>query len=158
MPEPLVSIITPAYNAARFIHAAVTSVINQTWKNWELIIVNDGSTDKTLEICQSFCNTDPRIKLITTPNHGVSHARNVGLESASGSYIGFLDADDIIAENYIENLVKALDLTNADVAGAGVVSCDESLSKRLKKNSSSYHGNFAEKLARFDPGVFLAVF
>src|SRR5688500_17587486 len=88
----LTSIIIPAYNAASYLPDSVGSVIAQTYPHWELIIVNDGSTDNTLQVLESF--TDPRIRCIHQANSGVSTARNNGIENAKGHYICFLDADD----------------------------------------------------------------
>lgn len=155
---PLVSIITPAYNVERFIDDAIVSVKNQTHSNWELIIINDGSIDKTELICKQHANNDERIKIITIANRGVSHARNIGLHEARGEYIAFLDADDFLASNYISDQVKAIQTSGADVAGAGVVSVDEFNAQPITKNSSDYYGRFLEPLVRYDPGVFLAVF
>ncbi|GAA0839865.1 hypothetical protein GCM10009113_04020 [Marinobacter szutsaonensis] len=89
----LISVIMPCYNYGRFLHDSITSVINQSYKNWELIIVDDGSEDDSLEIAKSF--TDSRIKVFTQPNKGVSAARNLGLQHAEGEFIAFIDADDL---------------------------------------------------------------
>ena len=157
MNTPLVSIICPAYNAQRFIGEAITSVINQTWKNWEMLIIDDGSTDDTSQICQSYCNINSRIKLIKSANHGVSHARNLGLKSSHGKYIGFLDADDIIDSNYISLIVNKLELTGADISGSTLVSIDESLTNVISKNQSSYHGILINPLSRYNSNIFLGV-
>ena len=158
MNSPLVSIITPAYNAERFISDAINSVINQSWKNWELLIIDDGSTDDTSQICQSYCDVDRRVKLIKSSNHGVSHARNLGLKSALGKYIGFLDADDVIDPDYISLIVQKLEVTGADIVGSTIVYVSEDLSTVICKLSSHYHGELIAPLSLFDPGVFLAVF
>ncbi|MDH5537021.1 MAG: glycosyltransferase family 2 protein [Betaproteobacteria bacterium] len=92
---PQFSIVMPAYNAARFIDAAVGSVRAQTCRDWELIIVNDGSTDATEAAVASWCERDPRIRLISVRNGGVSAARNHGMAAARGTYIALLDADDL---------------------------------------------------------------
>lgn len=97
---PAVSVIIPAYNAARYLKNAVASVLFQTFKDWELLIVDDGSTDDTQAVVNSF--TDPRIKYIRQENAGVASARNVGLGQAAGRYIAFLDADDIWIRNKLE--------------------------------------------------------
>lgn len=158
MNTPLVSIITPAYNAQRFIAEAISSVIHQSWHNWELLIIDDGSTDDTSQICQSYCELDNRIKLIRSPNHGVSHARNLGLKAARGKYIGFLDADDYIAPDYISGIVSNLESTGADIVGSTIVYVSEDLSTVICKRFSHYHGQLVSPLSRFDPDVFLAVF
>lgn len=94
--EPLVSIITPAYNAARFIGETIESVLAQTYKNWEMIIVDDCSTDDTREIVQSYQEKDSRIKLFTLDkNSGSGVARNKAMDEAKGRFIAFLDSDDL---------------------------------------------------------------
>jgi glycosyltransferase involved in cell wall biosynthesis len=106
--ESLVSIIIPAYNAERFISETINSVLNQTYTNWELIIINDGSTDKTLDIIQRFSANDNRISYITKNNSGVSDTRNKGIEAAKGEYIAFLDADDVWMQNNLEKKIEVL--------------------------------------------------
>lgn len=96
----LVSIIMPAYNAEKYISKAIDSVILQTHSNWELIIVNDGSTDRTSEVVDSY--KDFRIKLINIDNCGVACARNIGLDNVNGEYVAFLDSDDYWIENKLE--------------------------------------------------------
>lgn len=93
MSMPEISIVMPAYNAAKYITESITSVLNQSFTDWELIVVNDGSKDNTAEIVNSF-QPDKRIVLINQSNQGVSAARNTGISAASGSFITFLDADD----------------------------------------------------------------
>ena len=90
----MVSIIVPVYNASEFITKCIESVINQAYKDFELIIINDGSTDNSLEICQSFAIQDKRIKIVNKENSGVSTSRNIGIKESSGEWIMFLDADD----------------------------------------------------------------
>ncbi|MET4083632.1 teichuronic acid biosynthesis glycosyltransferase TuaG [Pedobacter sp. UYP30] len=94
MDKDLISIIMPAYNAAQFITQSIKSVINQTYKNWELIIVDDGSADKTAEIIKAFSNSDIRIKYFYQKNGKQGKARNLGIKNSIGNYIAFLDADD----------------------------------------------------------------
>ena len=105
---PLVSIVMPAYNVAQYIGSSIESVVNQTEGNWELIIVNDGSTDQTGTVIENWAVRDARIKVYTQENAGVAAARNKGLALASGHYISFLDADDIYAPTYIEKMSNAL--------------------------------------------------
>lgn len=103
----LVSIIIPAYNAANFIEETIQSVYRQTHVNWEMIIVNDGSTDNTLDIINSI--VDEKITIINQQNAGVATARNRGLSEAKGEYIVFLDADDIMSDNFLTARIKALE-------------------------------------------------
>lgn len=103
---PLVSIIMPLYNAEKYVAEAIESVIAQTYTNWELIIVNDGSTDKSLDVAKKF--ESEIIKVFSQANKGASAARNYGLKEAKGEYLQFLDADDIISSGKIENQVHIL--------------------------------------------------
>lgn len=102
--EPFFSVIIPAYNAEKFIHRAIGSVINQTFGNWELIIVENGSADRTTEVCAPYMK-DNRISL-THSEKGVSNARNKGIELSKGSWIVFLDADDILLDNALEEFFE----------------------------------------------------
>lgn len=101
-----VSIIIPVYNAEEYIEKCIVSVLSQTYSDFELILVNDGSKDRTLEICQNYEESDNRIRVITQKNRGVSSARNRGLEIANGKWIAFIDADDFVDRNYIESLYR----------------------------------------------------
>lgn len=110
-----ISIIVPVYNAESYLERCIKSVIAQTWKNWELILIDDGSIDGSGEICNEFAKKDKRIKVIHQKNIGVSVARNVGLANAKGTYIGFVDADDWIDEKMYERLVTEISKTHCDV-------------------------------------------
>lgn len=108
--HPLLSIIIPVYNAEKYISSCLNSILNQTYTNIEIIIIDDGSTDSSLKICNTFSQTDHRIKIYHKINGGQSSARNVGLKMAKGKYITFVDADDEIDTdvyscniNYLEN-------------------------------------------------------
>jgi glycosyltransferase involved in cell wall biosynthesis len=103
---PLVSIIIPVYNAGKFLAETINSALDQTWVNKEVIIVDDGSTDNSLNIAKKF--KDPRIRIFEQKNSGASAARNKGLSVAEGEYIQFLDADDLLSTNKIEEQVKLL--------------------------------------------------
>lgn len=100
--KTIVSIIVPCYNQAQYLDECLQSVLNQIFQDWECIIVNDGSPDNTEEVAQEWIKKDNRFKYIFISNSGVSNARNVGIQSASGEFILPLDADDKIADNYIE--------------------------------------------------------
>ncbi|MBQ7733434.1 MAG: glycosyltransferase family 2 protein [Synergistaceae bacterium] len=103
----LVSIIIPAYNTEQYIHRAIESSIRQTYKNIEIIIIDDGSTDGTLGVAQSYEPKDSRVKVIHQENKGVSSARNHGIREAKGEFITFLDSDDWFEDNAVEVLVEA---------------------------------------------------
>ena len=110
--KALVSIITPAYNSAKFIAETIQSVQNQTHENWEMIIVDDGSSDETLAIVQAFIDKDKRIKFYKLAlNSGPAVARNTAIEKASGDFMTFIDADDIWFPTFIENSIKTIQET-----------------------------------------------
>lgn len=111
----LISIIIPAYNAEKTLKKCVLSVIKQTYKNIEIIIINDGSTDKTLQICNDLKKTDNRIVIINKKNGGLSDARNRGIDNANGKYYVFVDSDDCINHKYIEILFNLQKKYKADV-------------------------------------------
>lgn len=108
-----VTIIMPAYNSEAYIVESMKSVLTQTYDNFELIIINDGSTDRTEEIVRSFMS-DKRIRLISQENQGVSVARNTGLKNAQGEYISFLDSDDLYYPTFLQTLVALMEEKRAD--------------------------------------------
>lgn len=100
-----ISVIVPVYNAETYLDECIRSILCQSWRDLELILVNDGSTDGSLKICRHWAR-DPRVKLLSTENHGVSHARNLGLQIAAGEWILFVDSDDYLLEGCLEKLVS----------------------------------------------------
>lgn len=114
--KPLISIIIPVYNVEQYLHRCVDSVLNQTYKNLEIILVNDGSPDNCPFICDEYAKKDKRIIVVHKENGGLSSARNAGLEIVQGEYISFIDSDDWIHENYIEILYKNLHEKKADIS------------------------------------------
>lgn len=104
MPE--VSVIVPVYGVGRYIEKCIQSVIHQSFSDWELILVDDGSTDNSGEICDRYAEMHDRIKTIHTENKGVSHARNTGLRGATGKFIVFIDGDDWVEATYLESMVN----------------------------------------------------
>lgn len=111
----LVSIIVPIYNVQQYIHRCLDSIINQTYKNIEIILVDDGSPDRCGEICDEISLKDSRIKVIHKINGGLSDARNVGLDNATGDYICFIDSDDYIEYDYIESMLNKAIKYSADL-------------------------------------------
>lgn len=115
MDQPLVSIILPVYNAQNHIVRCVESILAQTYRNIELIILNDGSRDESLPVCEQFRQRDSRILLVDKENSGVSDTRNLGLKLAGGTYIQFVDSDDYISPDFTEHLVAAAEANHADL-------------------------------------------
>ena len=124
MDNALISIIIPVYNAADFLERSVGSVRDQTYRNLEIIAVDDGSKDDSLKILQGFAREDSRIRVISKENGGSSSARNAGLKEATGDYIGFIDADDHIEPDMYENLAGILD-GDPEADAAQILSCEE---------------------------------
>ena len=106
MNQPLVTVIMPARNASQYIHEAITSVLAQSWKSWELLVINNASTDNTALIASSF--NDPRVHVISEENIGITHARNKGLRHSRGEFFCFLDADDRFTPRSLECRVEML--------------------------------------------------
>lgn len=102
MNKPLISIIVPVYNVETYLDQCIHSVLNQTYSNWELLLINDGSTDSSGSMCDDYARRDGRIRVIHMKNRGVSEARNTGLTLSKGEYITFLDSDDGIREDFLE--------------------------------------------------------
>ncbi len=117
--KPLISIIIPAYNVEKYIDRCIESIVSQTYNNIEVIVVDDGSTDKTLDKLNEWSKKDSRIKIIPKKNGGVSSARNVGLDKATGEYVSFVDSDDFIADTYCEDMLNTLLSNNADYISCG---------------------------------------
>ena len=116
---PLISVIVPIYNIERYVGFCIESIINQTYKNLEIILVDDGSRDKSSEICDLYAKKDKRIKVIHKSNGGLVSARKSGLQESNGDYISNVDGDDWIAPDFIENLYSAIEKADADAVCAG---------------------------------------
>ena len=114
--KELISIIVPIYNTDCYLRQCLDSIINQSYKNFEVLLVNDGSVDDSAMICKEFAEKDSRIRYFEKENGGVSSARNLGLKNVKGNYITFVDSDDWIEENYLEVLYNALKENEVDVA------------------------------------------
>lgn len=112
---PLVSIIIPVYNVENYLREAVESIINQTYNNLEIFLVDDGSKDNSGKICDEYLDVDKRIKVIHKKNGGLSSARNVAMDVMNGEYVFFHDSDDIVAKDIIEAYVKLCDENDADI-------------------------------------------
>lgn len=117
--NPLISVIVTVYNVEAYLHKCLDSILNQTYKNLEIILIDDGSKDKSKAICESYVQLDPRVQLISKPNGGVSTARNLGLEQATGDYIIFVDSDDYIHPKMYEHMLDAIYENKADMSICG---------------------------------------
>ena len=112
-----ISVIVPVYNAEEYLEKTVSAISCQTYKNLEIILIDDGSTDNSLKLCEEFAKRDERIKVYTQKNKGVASARNKGVSKATGDYIGFVDSDDIISLNMYEILSDLVIKTKCQIAG-----------------------------------------
>lgn len=141
-----ISIIIPIYNVEAYLPECVESIINQTYQDLEIILVNDGSTDRSSQICEDYATRDSRVKVIHKENEGSAAARNAGLHIATGDLIGFVDSDDIIAVDFYKKLFKAIEQDNADIAECGFTSfknsteINHSVRKREPKGEPIFYG------------------
>lgn len=118
--EDLISVIVPVYNSEKYIGSCVESVLAQSYSAFELILIEDGSKDHSLEICEALCKRDTRIRLVKQEHRGVSAARNIGIETAQGKYLFFLDSDDVIHPQLLESLYKLQDGQRTVIAVEGM--------------------------------------
>lgn len=125
MQNSLISVIVPIYNAEQYIRRCVISLLEQTYRNLEIILVNDGSTDNSEDICKQFLRKDKRVKIVSKQNGGVSSARNKGLEESCGEYVAFVDSDDELFLNAIEVLAKDADEYKADIVFGTKITYDK---------------------------------
>ncbi len=128
---PAISVIVPVYNTQKFLGKCLESIINQTFKDIEIICVNDGSIDNSPTILNDYAEKDSRIKIINQKNGGLSCARNTGINNAKGEYIGFVDSDDWIDLDFLEKLYNAAKKFDADIATGGI--------KRVRSYKWKYH-------------------
>lgn len=140
MKDKLVSVIIPVYNVKDYLEECVQSVLNQTYDNLEIILVDDGSTDGSATICDSFIALDKRIRVIHKDNTGLGLSRNVGIENANGEYICFIDSDDFISSCMIEELMNNIVKFKFDTVIGGYTRVDENGRKLYsKKYNSTYY-------------------
>lgn len=121
-----VSVIIPVYNGEKYLDNCIKSVADQTYENLEIIIIDDGSTDRTVDICEEWKEKDDRVRVLHKPNGGRGSARNAGLSMATGDYIHFVDADDWIEKDAIESLYKAMIKNNSDIVIGNMTSYNQS--------------------------------
>ena len=123
--KPLISVIIPIYKAEKYIEKCIKCVVSQTYENLEIILVDDGSPDKSGEICEEFAKDDTRIRVLHKENGGAATARNAGLDIMAGAYVAFVDADDYMEPTYIETLYQTLRDKGAQVSACGFKTIDE---------------------------------
>lgn len=128
--RPLITVIVPIYNCENYIDKCIRSILNQTYTNIELILVNDGSTDSSLNICYQYAQSDQRIQIIDKKNEGPAAARNTGISRAAGEYISFVDSDDYVDTFYLEYLFSLMENYEADITSCGFVEENQDLTKR----------------------------
>lgn len=125
MKEELISVIVPVYNVEKYLKRSIESIINQTYKNLEIMLIDDGSTDKSGSICDEYAKLDKRIKVIHKENGGQASAINMALDSAKGEYIGFSDPDDYINKNFYKNLYILAKKYNTDITECSMIKVKE---------------------------------
>lgn len=140
MSNPKISVILPVYNGEKFMHRCVANILAQTFTDFELIIIDDGSKDNTGQICDECADKDKRIKVLHKQNGGVSSARNLGLDKAIGEWIAFVDCDDTITDTYLENLMQ-----NGIPTSCMVLALYSNVGKERHLNAGLYSG---EKMVR----------
>jgi glycosyltransferase involved in cell wall biosynthesis len=145
----LISIITPTYNREKFLPAAIDSVLNQTYKNFELIIVDDGSTDNTPALMVTYLEKDSRIKYLQQANQGQSVARNYALSIANGDFICFLDSDNYWPEDKLERSIRAFEShPEVDIVYGDCITIDEQGNELHRNNMRRHSGNIAALLLK----------
>ena len=125
MSNDKISVIIPVYKVEKYLNKCVESVINQTYKNLEILLVDDGSPDKCPEMCDAWAKKDSRIKVIHKQNGGVADARNIGIENATGKYIAFIDSDDYLNKTMYQKLFEKITTTNSDICMCGFINVYE---------------------------------
>ena len=142
-----VSIIVPVYNREKYLNRCLNSLVNQTMKNIEIICIDDGSFDSSAKILKDYALQHTNIQVITQNNKGVAAARNIGINAARGEYIGFVDSDDWVQDNFFEKLYNAAKTENADIAAGGIIRLDKLHKKQfLKYNKRIISENLEERL------------
>jgi len=137
MKTPLVSVIVPVYKVEKHLRTCVNSVINQSYQNWELILVNDGSPDNCPQICDDYAASDSRIKVVHKKNEGVSIARNIGLDISVGHYVSFLDSDDFWNISYLDKMTTMATKNKADLVQCRFIVGNETTFPKTKHSKKT---------------------
>lgn len=149
----LISIVVPVYNTGKYLEDSLSSISNQTYRNFEAILVDDGSTDNSAAICDEFAQRDQRFVVIHQQNSGISNARNKGLSCIHGDYIIFVDSDDIILNDYVEKLAANIGTSDMIVCGSYNINEDGSLLGENACGNFSYSGNETIKQAYIEEKI-----
>lgn len=144
--NPIISIIVPVYKVEAYLEKCINSILNQTFSEFELILVDDGSPDKCPQICEEYAKKDFRIKVIHKENGGLSDARNAGIEIAKGKYMGFVDSDDYIAPDMYDSLYRLITENGCDIAVCGAVNVGENDEAVYEDSDEAYVLNKADAL------------
>ena len=123
--EDLISMVVPVYNVEKYLKKSIESILNQTYQNIEILLVDDGSTDSSGKICESFSKVDPRIRVFHKENGGLSDARNFGIEQMKGQYVAFIDSDDYISKDYVWKLYSSIKNNDSEVSICSFLLVDE---------------------------------
>lgn len=153
----LVSVIIPIYNAEDYLNECIDSLLNQTYSSIEIILVNDGSTDNSLQIAEGYAKQYPQVKLFNKSNGGQSTARNLGIEKAKGSYFIFVDSDDYVTATHIEELYEALKKYDVKVSMCRFTKEATELSSKISLQTNLLSGNFSELIAKLYSSTYPAV-
>lgn len=139
-----ISVIVPIYNAEKFLHYCIDSILNQSFVDFEILLVNDGSTDNSGRICDEYAGKDTRAKVIHKQNGGVSSARNAGIEAAKGEYICFVDSDDYLESNYLKELVETKKkYPDFDNVWCGFQTVEDYLKSNINTVASEYNKDYS---------------
>ena len=130
--EPLISVIVPVYDVEKYLSKCLDSLLAQTWRNLEIIVVDDGSPDGSWDIMQDYAARDSRVRIFRKKNGGVSAARNFGMDTAEGEYLGFVDPDDWVSPHYLEWMAEAMQEQGVPMASWTIWTCRRETASRRK--------------------------
>ena len=151
----LISIIVPIYKVEPYLHKCIDSILNQTYKNLQIILVDDGSPDRCGEICDQYAKTDKRINVIHKENGGLSDARNCGIDVATGKYLSFLDSDDWLHNEYIEKLYELLKSSKSDISACDFLRTSTEKVHTDYSNQTVYEFSNIEALEQYTDGFYV---
>ena len=152
MKTSLISIIIPVYNVEKYLRQCLDSVLSQTYTNYEVIMVDDGSTDSSYDICLEYSIKDSRFKSFQKENGGASSARNIGLDKADGKYVFFLDSDDWIDKNTFQSLLEIAEAEETDFVVSEAVAFDDATGKEDYSNYFYHKRYITENSLSYDEG------